>query len=61
MNGELKTVREDEIEGRKSLLETVYRDGMIVRSESFDAVRMRAQKELIDFHARVYPAVADAA
>lgn len=43
VDGEFKTVREEEMPECENMLETVFENGYITRTEHFDAVRKRAE------------------
>ena len=42
-DGELSTVRTDQLDGRTDLLEPVFRDGRILRVETFADIQARAR------------------
>lgn len=45
--GELNAIRFDDVGSQENLLQPVYANGQIVRRESFDAIRMRAEAALL--------------
>lgn len=45
-NGKYQTIREDELDGRQNMLETIYSNGELIKTVTFDEIRARVSTEV---------------